>query len=78
MAEEKYIPIVLGTGREGRYSDKVANFVFQEASKQSFKTEVIDVRDYATPVTVPSWAGKIDSQVTGDHDQGRWSDCDYA
>lgn len=41
-----YIPIILGTAREGRYSEKVAQFVFSEVSKNDIETEIIDVRDY--------------------------------
>ena len=42
-----FIPILLGTGREGRQSEKVANFVFGEAKQYGkFETELIDVRDF--------------------------------
>jgi len=46
-----YIPIILGTAREGRQSEKVANFMLQEARKAGLKTEIIDVRDYRTKAT---------------------------
>lgn len=47
-----YIPIILGTGREGRQSEKVAKFMLQsiEAAKE-IKTELIDVRDYGVTFT---------------------------
>lgn len=48
-----YIPILLGTGREGRQSEKVARFALFEAAKFGFKTELVDVRDFANPVTIP-------------------------
>lgn len=41
------IPIILGTAREGRLSEKVAMFVKNEVESAGHKTEVIDVRDYA-------------------------------
>lgn len=41
-----YIPIILGTAREGRQSEKVANFVLGEAKKANLESEIIDVRDY--------------------------------
>lgn len=40
------IPILLGTAREGRQSEKAARFVFSEAKEYGFKTELIDVRDF--------------------------------
>jgi len=42
-----YIPIILGTGREGRQSEKVARFMLQEIeARKEIKTELLDVRDY--------------------------------
>jgi len=42
-----FIPIVLGTAREGRISEKVAKFVFKEISDLNyFETELIDVKDF--------------------------------
>ena len=41
-----YIPVILGTAREGRQSEKVANFVLEEAKKAGVESEIIDVRDY--------------------------------
>jgi NAD(P)H-dependent FMN reductase len=47
-----YIPIILGTAREERRSEKAANFVFQEFQKQKgVETEIIDVRDYRIVAT---------------------------
>lgn len=47
-----YIPIVLGTAREGRRSEKAANFVLQEFQKQEgVETEILDVRDYRLKAT---------------------------
>jgi len=46
-----YIPIILGTARQGRQSEKVANFMLQEVVKVGIESEIIDVRDYPTEVT---------------------------
>lgn len=59
-----FVPILLGTGREGRQSEKVAKFVDQEVKKAGLETEIIDPRDYLTsPFTQASesskWAQKI-------------------
>lgn len=44
-----FIPIVLGSGREGRQSEKAARYVFEQAKAyKKFETEFIDVRDYVT------------------------------
>jgi len=52
-----YVPIILGTARKGRQSEKVSNFMLQEAIKAGLDSEIIDVRDYrieATDSTVES------------------------
>ncbi|HEY5587433.1 MAG TPA: NAD(P)H-dependent oxidoreductase [Candidatus Paceibacterota bacterium] len=41
-----YIPIILGTAREGRQSEKVANFMLAEVLKAGLESDIIDVRDY--------------------------------
>lgn len=45
-----FIPILLGTAREGRQSEKAANYMLKKATefgkKNEFETELIDVRDY--------------------------------
>ncbi|MHB9019525.1 MAG: NADPH-dependent FMN reductase [Minisyncoccota bacterium] len=46
-----FIPIILGTAREGRESEKVAKFVLAETQKYGFETELIDIKNYATPAT---------------------------
>lgn len=51
MNKRSFIPIILGTAREGRKSENVAKFVLSEAKKYGFKTELIDVKDYTTPAT---------------------------
>jgi len=40
-----FIPVILGTSRQGRLSGPVANFVFGEVSKRTdIQTELIDIR----------------------------------
>jgi NAD(P)H-dependent FMN reductase len=41
-----YIPIILGTAREGRESEKVARFMLEKALEFGLDSEIIDVRDY--------------------------------
>ncbi|PIR74392.1 MAG: NADPH-dependent oxidoreductase [Candidatus Magasanikbacteria bacterium CG10_big_fil_rev_8_21_14_0_10_47_10] len=51
-----YIPIILGTGRSDRQSEKVAHYVHVRAeSFGQFDTELIDVREYAAQFTIPPW-----------------------
>ena len=46
-----FIPVILGTPRQGRMSEHVANFVFQEVSKRpGVETVLIDVRNVTLPV----------------------------
>lgn len=45
--ENLFIPIVLGTAREGRRSEKAARYVLEQAkSYGQFETELLDVRDF--------------------------------
>jgi len=46
-----YIPVILGTAREGRQSEKAARFMLQEALDAGLESEIIDVRDYRLPAT---------------------------
>ncbi len=47
--EKIFIPILLGTAREGRQSEKAAKFVLEEAKKHGqFETELLDVRDFTS------------------------------
>lgn len=42
-----FIPILLGSAREGRQSEKAAVFVYEEAKRYGqFDTELLDVRDF--------------------------------
>jgi NAD(P)H-dependent FMN reductase len=53
-----FIPVILGTAREGRQSEKVARFVLDSVSKAGIETELIDVKNYRIPATDNS--GKSD------------------
>ncbi len=46
-----YIPIILGTAREGRKSEMVANFMLGEVKAAGLETELLDVRDYRVTAT---------------------------
>ncbi len=46
-----YIPVILGTARIGRQSEKVANFILEEVKKAGFESELIDVRDFRIDAT---------------------------
>jgi NAD(P)H-dependent FMN reductase len=46
-----YIPIILGTAREGRQSEKVAKFILEEVVKSGLGSEIIDVRDFKLTAT---------------------------
>ena len=49
------ITILLGTGREGRQSAKVAKFILAQTKAANFEAKLFDVRDYGSAVTIPSW-----------------------
>lgn len=46
-----YVPIILGTAREGRRSEKVADFMLSRAKGHGIESEVLDVRDYHIKAT---------------------------
>ncbi len=47
-----FIPVILGTARQGRMSEHVARFVFGELEKRAgVETELIDVRELNFPTT---------------------------
>lgn len=54
-----FIPILLGSGRKGRESEKAARYVLEQAKKYgNFETEFLDVRDFVvSPLT-----GRIDDE----------------
>ncbi|HYH85125.1 MAG TPA: NADPH-dependent FMN reductase [Pyrinomonadaceae bacterium] len=47
-----FIPVILGTTRQGRMSEHVARFVFGELSKRkNVESELIDIRDLSFPTS---------------------------
>jgi NAD(P)H-dependent FMN reductase len=47
-----FIPVILGTPRQGRYSEHVARFVAGEMARlPGVETQLVDVRDLPMPVT---------------------------
>jgi NAD(P)H-dependent FMN reductase len=47
-----FIPVILGTPRQGRYSEHVARFVTGEMARiPGVETQLVDVRDLPIPVT---------------------------
>ena len=51
MADKFIIPLVLGSGREGRRSERVAHYMHEQLLFAGFDAPFIDVRDYVTGVT---------------------------
>ncbi len=47
-----FIPVILGTGRQGRMSEHAAKFVVGETGKRDgIETELIDIRELSLPLT---------------------------
>ena len=44
--KDLFIPVILGTAREGRRSEKAARFMLEQVKDTGVKAELIDVRDY--------------------------------
>lgn len=52
------IPVVLGTARSGRQSEKVAQYILGELSKhESVTAELVDINDHLYGKTHPAWVG---------------------
>ncbi len=52
MAKSLYIPVLLGTVRQGRASEAVAHFVHSKlAAHPDVETKLIDIRDLSLPMT---------------------------
>jgi NAD(P)H-dependent FMN reductase len=49
---KSFIPVILGTGREGSRTEMIANFVEQALKDKKVNTQLIHVSDFAGPVTV--------------------------
>jgi NAD(P)H-dependent FMN reductase len=50
-----FIPILLATAREGRESEKVANYILEKSQEHGLESEIIDVRNYMLDKTIPPW-----------------------
>ena len=46
-----YTPIILGTARTGRQSEKAARFMLQKAQEAGLESELVDVRNYRIEAT---------------------------
>lgn len=63
------IPVILGTAREGRHSEKVARQLVLRVKYAGHDTELVDVRDFRLPATddsghtdqAKSWHAMVDS-----------------
>lgn len=54
------IPVILGTVREGRYSEKVARFMLKQLENLGLQSEIIDTRDFIEKkLSVLHYAQKI-------------------
>lgn len=52
-----FVPVLLGTGREGRESEKVAKYIVSVlSSMDGIESELVDVRDFESGRTVAKWA----------------------
>lgn len=51
METKLLIPLLLGSGREGRRSEQVATYVHERLQSAGFDAPFVDVRDYVTGVT---------------------------
>jgi len=59
---EIFIPLLLGTARVGRESEKVARYVLAQFTQiEGIRTELIDPRDYLVNRTVPAWEDAADA-----------------
>ena len=51
-----FIPVILGTGRTGRQSEKVANYVVEQVEAfEGITTQLCDVKYFAPQFTIPEW-----------------------
>ena len=46
-----FIPVILGTARKGRQSEKAAKYIVGQVQKAGLETDLIDVADYRTEAT---------------------------
>ncbi len=53
-----YIPVILGTAREGRRSEAAAKFILEQVRQAGLETELIDVRDFLHKATQETFPGQ--------------------
>lgn len=46
------IPVLLGSGRTGRLSEKVAKYVFNFVKGAGFESQLVDIKEYGEPFTI--------------------------
>ena len=56
-----FIPVILGTAREGRSSENAARFMLAQAQNSGIESEILDVRDYR--LTATDNTGKFPGQM---------------
>jgi NAD(P)H-dependent FMN reductase len=60
-----FIPIIIGTAREGRRSEYAARFVFEELKKrEGIETDFVDVRDFRLPATDDSGESEVAKKLS--------------
>ena len=50
-----HIPLLLGTAREGRQSEKAAIYMLEQIKKAGIETELVDVRNFLFGKTLAAW-----------------------
>lgn len=56
--EKLFIPIILGTAREGRHSEAAAKFMVEQVRQAGLETELIDIRDFLHKATQEVFPGQ--------------------
>ena len=59
-----FIPVILGTAREGRQSEQAARFVLQRVEAAVANSELVDVRDWGKSATLVDWMDNADDTKT--------------
>lgn len=60
--KKPFIPLILGTARDGRRSETVAKYIYEIISDSAVESQFIDPKDFLRqPKTIPSWAENDDA-----------------
>lgn len=59
-----YFPIILGTARQGRQSEKVASFILWQAKAAGVDSEILDARDYRLEATDNSQKSPVSKKLS--------------